>query len=345
MPPSAGAAPGARHRPKNRLGWLLLGAGVAQTGTAAVTPWFVQALVTDAPVGLDRALSTVYSLAWPWSVAAFIPLTLLHFPDGRLAERAARTVASIVLVNAPLQVLLFSSDVNPLDTVAGLVVPPDGRSASWLRVPALERSVWVPLLSDGVLVATFAAGLVLLVLRYRRGADRIRQQLLWLLLASSVVVVVLLAERLPGTVESGDFPIIATVLFSLLPIAMTIAVLRYRLLDIRLVWSRALTYAVLTAAVVVVYLGLVQVGDQLLRPQTRTGAAVLATLVVAAGFNPVRVHLQRGVDRLLYGWRADPMRAAASVTARLAATAQRPVDVLAAVCHALRLPYAGSDER
>jgi hypothetical protein len=70
-------------RPRNPLGWLLLGAGIAQTGTAAVTPWLVQALRegwTGAPL---RALATLYSAAWPWSVSLFVPLTLLFFPDGR----------------------------------------------------------------------------------------------------------------------------------------------------------------------------------------------------------------------------------------------------------------------
>jgi signal transduction histidine kinase len=167
-----------RHRPENRLGWLLLGAGVAQTATAAVTPWFVLGLTTDAPSGLVRWLSTAYSVAWPWSIAVFIPLALLHFPDGVLPGRVWRLVALLAVVNAPLQVLLFSSDVNPLATVTGLVVPPDGRSASWLLMPELARSDRLPLLSNALLAGAFAAALVLLVLRYRRGDERTRRQLL-----------------------------------------------------------------------------------------------------------------------------------------------------------------------
>lgn len=328
----------ARHRPENRLGWLLLGAGVAQTGTAAITPWFVQGLTTDAPYGLVRWLSTAYSLAWPWSIALFIPLALLHFPDGLLPGRAGRLVASLAMANAPLQVLLFSSDADPLATVAGLVAPPDGRSASWLRVPGIADLVWI--LSDGVVAGVYAASLVLLVLRYRRGDERTRRQLLWLLLACAVVVVVIAAERLPGAVAGRDFPILVTVTVALVPIAVAVAVLRHQLLDIRLVWSRALTYALLTAAVVAVYLGLVNVADRLLREEVGVGTSVVVTLVVAAGFNPVRVRLQRAVDRRLYGERADPVRAATTVSARLAAAAENPADVLPALCHALRLPYA-----
>ncbi len=80
-------------RPRNPLGWLLLGAGVTQPATAAVTPWLVQALEDGAPDGLVRALATLYSGAWPWSVSLFIPLALLYVPDGRLPGRWWRSTA------------------------------------------------------------------------------------------------------------------------------------------------------------------------------------------------------------------------------------------------------------
>jgi signal transduction histidine kinase len=142
-----------------------------------------------------------------------------------------------------------------------------------------------------------------------------------------------------GGVEASGFPIIVTTGVALVPVSMMIAVLRYQLLDIRLVWSRTVTYLVLTAVVVATYLGLVELVDRLLRPRMSVSAAVLATLVVAIFFNPVRVRLQRLVDRLFYGDRANPVRAASSVAAQLA-DASQPADVLPAVCQALRLPYA-----
>ena len=64
---------------------------------------------------------------------------------------------------------------------------------------------------------------------------------------------------------------------------------------------------------------------------------MLATLLVAVAFNPARVRVQRAVNRLLYGERTDPVRAATTVSAQLAG---RPADVLPALCQALRLPYA-----
>ena len=312
----------AGYRPDNRLGWLLLAAGVCQTATAAVTPWLFQALATGAPA---RGWATAYSAAWPWSVALFIPLALVSFPDAR----PPRLIVPVVVANAVLQVLVFSSDPDPLGTVAELD-PARRQVTSYL---ALGLPGGVDVASQVVLSATYLAALVVLVVRYRRGTEQVRRQLLWLLLATAVAVALVAVTRLGGSVEDNGFPVILFTVVALVPIAMTIAVLRHRLLDIRLLWSRALTYAVLTLAVAAVYLALVEVTGRLLG----FGTSVLATLLVAVAFNPARVRVQRAVNRLLYGERTDPVRAATTVSAQLAG---RPADVLPALCQALRLPYA-----
>ncbi|PMU45640.1 hypothetical protein C1X85_34990, partial [Pseudomonas sp. GP01-A6] len=86
------------------------------TATAATAPWLLLGLTSDTPVAPVRWLSTGYSLFWPLAVAVFIPLALLHFPDGRLPGRTWRAIAVLALLNGPLQVLLFSADLNPIDT-------------------------------------------------------------------------------------------------------------------------------------------------------------------------------------------------------------------------------------
>lgn len=327
------------RRPGNRLGWLLLGAGVMQLGTVGVSPWLLQALQDGAPDATVRTLSTVYSGLWPWSVSLFIPLVLLHFPDGRLPGRRWRAVVPLIVGNAVLQVALFGADPNPLSPVRELGPQALGRGLPWIAIHGINAEP-VSTASDLVLAAAYVAGLVGLAVRYRRGTERTRRQLLWLLLAVTVAIVIILTSRLGGPIDQTGYPILLMAFIGLVPVAVAIAVLRYQLLDIRLVWSRTVTYALLTAAVVAVYLLVVELVDRLLRQQIGIGASVLATLLVAAGFNPVRVRLQRQVDRLLYGERADPVRAASSVAAHLAAGAERPADVLPALCLALRLPYA-----
>jgi two-component system NarL family sensor kinase len=322
------------NRPRNRLGWFLLGAGITQAGTAAVTPWLIHALQDGGPVKL---LSTLYSAAWPLSVSLFIPLAVLYFPDGKLPGRLSAVAVIVAIVNAPVQVLLFSADPNPLPTVPGLGLETSDRAESWLSISFFAGHPGLQLASDVALGLVLLTGVAGLAVRYRRGTEKARRQLLWLLLAATIAVGLIASSRLGGPVEDTGFPIILLTLIALIPISMAIAVLRYQLFDIRLVWARTVTYVLLTAAVAATYLLVVEVADRLLRG---VGASVLATLVVAVGFNPVRVRLQRQVDRLLYGERADPVRAAASVTARLADAAEQPADVLPAVCHALRLPYA-----
>jgi signal transduction histidine kinase len=327
----------AAYRPDNRLGWLLLGSGVFQTATATLTPWFVQALRDGAPETQLRLLSTLYDGLWPWSVSLFLPLALLYFPDGQLPSRGWRFLPPAVVANSVLQVLVFSAEPFPLSTVAELAGAPP--ALSYLALDWLQSGGVVEMASQAVLGATFLAMFVGQVVRFRRGDEQVRRQLLWLLFATALAVVLIVLSRLPGRIEEHGFPILLLTAITLVPASMAIAVVRHRLLDIRLLWLRALTYAVLTAVVVAAYLGLVTLADRVLA-ESLLGSSVLATLVVAIAFNPLRVRLQRGVEHLLYGRRSDPVRAATSVTAELAVGAVGPADVLPALCHALRLPWA-----
>lgn len=324
------------HRPRNAVGWFLLGSAVAQSATAAITPWLARDLMSGA--GNRDVLASIYNGAWPWAVALFLPLTLWCFPDGRLLGRRWRWGVGVIVINAVLQILLFSADDYPLATVAGFgpgTVPP---ATSWLALPSLAASpLWV--LSDLLLAATFLVGAASLIIRYRRGDERTRLQLLWPLLATVLAGVVIAGTRLPGPFEETGVPVLATVLVAGFPVAVAVAVLRHRLLDIRMVWSRTLTYLLLTAGAVGIYVTLVELGARIVRVDGLV-PSVVATLLVAIGFDPVRVRLRQAVDRLVYGERQDPVRAASSVTRTLAAEADQPRDILPALCAALRLPWA-----
>ena len=118
-------------------------------------------------------------------------------------------------------------------------------------------------------------------------------------------------------------PVLGLLVIPLIPAAVTVAILRYQLLDIRLVVSRSLVYGVLTAAAAGVYAGLVALLDALVRSRVSLGTAVAASVVVAVGFNPARVRLQRLIDRALYGDRRDPVRAVSLVGERLAGSRRR----------------------
>jgi signal transduction histidine kinase len=179
-----------------------------------------------------------------------------------------------------------------------------------------------------VLVGVLAS----LVARYRRGDERTRRQLLWLVLATLVVAVDMV---LWGPTAVG-LPVLNLLVIALIPIAITVAVLRHQLLDIRLVVSRAVLYVLLSAGVLGVWLGLVTVLELVLRRQAGSGTAALVTVVVVLVAIPVRARLQRLVDRAFYGDRGDPVRAVSRLGEQLAVGEER--DVLAAIGEALRLP-------
>jgi hypothetical protein len=156
------------------------------------------------------------------------------------------------------------------------------------------------------------ASVASLIVRYVRGSRTIRQQVLWL--AAAVLVVILINVPIWFAIPTGRY-VLLLLSFPLIPAAVTIAVLRHGLYDARIVLSRVVVYGVLTAGVIAVYIGLVAVLERVVRG---VGAPVVAALAIALAFNPVRVRLQRLVDRAVYGTRRDPVAAVSAVGQQLA---------------------------
>jgi len=156
------------------------------------------------------------------------------------------------------------------------------------------------------------SALASLVIRYRRGDDAMRRQLLWLLLACLAVFGY--AGLWWGLLGTG--PILGLLVIPLIPAAITVAILRYQLLDIRLVFSRTVTYTVLTGLLVGVYAGLFLLITHAL-PLHGPVAVAVSTLACAALFAPLRRRTQRTVDRQFNRARYDADQAIATFAARL----------------------------
>ena len=107
--------------------------------------------------------------------------------------------------------------------------------------------------------------------------------------------------------------------FALLPVAVGVAVLRYRLYEIDRIVSRTVSYGLLSAALIGLYLLVVALLRPLLEPLTGSSALAVAasTLAVAAVFNPARRRLQAAVDRRFDRARYDAARAVDAFAARL----------------------------
>jgi two-component system, NarL family, sensor kinase len=323
--------PIARQRPGNPIGWILLGGGVSYALSGAG----YAALAWGTSPGDDdpgwRVLATFVNAGWPVAITIVIPLVLLLFPDGRPLSSRWRWVVGLTIVTGLLYEALAVT--SPESTVTPLGI--DG----YLQVPALMQQRWLIAVASGVVLLVQILSLVSLGLRYRRGDSREREQVLWLLLAALVVIVSWIVDGLLNADSWFNIVVIA-----LLPLAVMIAILRHQLLDIRLVVSRSVVYVVLTGLVVAAYIAIVAVTDRSIADRVPLGPPVLATLTVAALFNPVRLWLQKRVDRVVYGARRDPVRAVAEVSARVGEVEVGHLaglsGLLESICDVMRIPSA-----
>lgn len=302
----------AAYRPQHPVGWLYAAGGILQLATAVAAP--VTQLLHDhgASLAWQRIATMVFGWSWAWHIGLVLPLSLLLLPDGRLPSPRWRPVAWAVVLTAPLFVVEVGAGSDP-------VAPGLPRGYATLSDP--DGYSWLWSISEARWVASVAVGVLALALRFRRGDEQLRRQLLWLLAAAAVVVVAVT----PWALVAGT-PIAVLFAIPLLPVAITIAILRYRLLDIRLVLARGVAYALLSGLVLALYAGLVIVLSGL-------ASALIAALAVM----PLRLRLQRAVERLLYGDRVDPLRVASRVGGQLGAGLNGP---LAEMRAALRLPWA-----
>jgi two-component system, NarL family, sensor kinase len=292
------------HRPRNPIGWLFLAASVAEGTSVAVA----QLLILGAGRGWGPAvlgvLASLFVLAWPLAIGVCLPMTLLLFPHGRPVSprwrwavwAAATEGALFELMSAgPDRVTFGNRSVRP-----------------YLVLPAYNRLAALWTASNLAWAAIVGLAIVSLVVRYRRGGEAERRQLLWLVLACLAVFGY--AGLWWGI--SGTGPILGLLVVPLIPAAITVAILRYQLLDIRLVFSRTLSYAIVTGLLVGVYAGLVLLTTQAL-PFSGAVAVAASTLACAALFAPLRQRTQQMADRRFNRARYDADQTIAAFAARL----------------------------
>jgi two-component system, NarL family, sensor kinase len=311
------------HRPRNPIGWLFAAGGVAYATAALAAPLGAVLREAAAPIAVQRLVITIFFWSWPLAIGLVLPLTLLLFPDGRPPTRRWRWVVIAVIVTAPLFSLEMGTFPYPVEP---------GYPIGYLTIPFYESlgPLWTAAEIRTTLALFLGAGAV--AVRYRRGSDVERRQLLWLLLAVMVALIVIL----PWDLVAGT-PIEVLFAIPLIPIAVTVAIVRHQLLDIRLVVSRVLAWLMLLLAVVVAYAGLVALLNHFATPRVGWSALVTVLLVLLAA--PLLPRLQRLVDGAIYGDRGDPARVASRLGEQLATPDAGLQGVVTTVRSALRLPY------
>lgn len=297
------------NRPRHPVGWLFLVGGVFQTASAGCATWAQVALDHGQPLWVARLLVTGFSLFWPIHIGVCLPLSLYLLPDGGLPSRRWLWVFGLVAVTSPLFVFENANGRSDGTFPDGfLLLPVDG---PWAVIWAADELRWV---------ASILVGVAALTVRYVRGGETVRRQLLWVVLAAGTVLVAMIPWALVA-----DTPIAVLFAIPLLPAGVAMAILRHQLLDIRLVLARGVAYLLLS--------GLVLAGYALLVLEL---SGVTSALLVAMLALPLRAWLQSSVERVMYGDRRDPAR----VAARVGGALHDLEDGLEAVRTSLRLPYA-----
>ena len=190
-----------------------------------------------------------------------------------------------------------------------------------------DLPIWRVITSETVglpILVMVVPAAISLVVRTRRSRGIERQQLRWIASAISFVVLAVAAgfaigSLVPGSYNNGLAWMPATVAFPTVPIAVGIAVLRYRLFEIDRIISRTISYGAVTAALVAVYAGVILLLQAPLGAVTggETVAVAASTLVAAALFQPLRRRIQVAVDRRFNRARYDAERTAAAFAAEV----------------------------
>ena len=307
------------RRPANPIGWLFAASGLVWSLVVPLRPWLAQLVADGRPLPLAAQLTAAFGeYNWAPAIALGVALPALLVPGGRLRSRRWRVVVAASLAGSIMALVGGSLSPGPLsDTPIDNPLALPGAAGTLAMVVGLTGLV--------LYTASLPAALVCVVLRFRASRGVERQQLRWVVAGAAGTVIGLVAVTpLP------ENSVIASVLYSsvlCVPVAVAVAVLRYRLWDLDRLISRTLTYTLVTALLVVPYLLIVPAAGRLAGGSGSLAVAA-ATLAAAVAFAPLRRRVQDVVDRRFNRRRYDAARTVEGFAARL--REQVDLDALAA---------------
>jgi signal transduction histidine kinase len=316
------------RRARNLIGWFMVAEGAALALLTAGSAYSIAG--QDGPLPGLPAAATIGALA----ECAFVPTAtglaaiFLLFPSGRLPSPRWRPVAlvGLTLIGLTLAAFLVSPRQVALPAPGGvslkfanpLALPQLASLPSWARLGTMNGLAVVFAL---VLLPTVAS----LVLRYRRGDQQLRQQMKWLalaiggVLACQLVAVLAIAAGHPAaTVVTLAEQLQPLIVLLIIPVAMAVAILRHQLFDIDLIISRALRYALLSAAITTVYVGIVLGLGTVIGHRSGPVLTIVAAVAIALLFQPLRERARQLANRLVYGVRATPYQVLSDFAADMA---------------------------
>jgi hypothetical protein len=307
-----------RLPPQNPIGWIFCTIGLVAGIRLFVAEYAVVTLLAEpgSVPGMLRggeALAWVSSWLWVVHIGLFVFLALL-FPDGSPPTARWRPfgwlVAGVIVVGT-VSVALWPETAAGFD----LVNHPLGIEVATDTLNPVETLLY------GLALVAMSSMLV----RLRRSKGVERQQIKWFayavaVLATSAILAYVVSESM-GVIWLGWVSTVLVIVSVVgLPVAVGIAILRYRLYNIDVLINRTLVYGSLTAVLVGVYLGSVVLFQELFR--TLTGqesqlGIVASTLAIAALFNPLRHRIQGFIDRRFYRRKYDAAKTLEAFSAKL----------------------------
>jgi MFS family permease len=307
----------ARTRPRNPIGWILLAAAVLSVlqGAAAlysVVDYRDHGGLPGGPVAV------LLEPSWAPAIVLFA-VAIQLFPDGHLAMRRGRwflwifgAVAAAWVGGAYILAASHVIEHNVHVTSSGDLVQvdnPTGSAAWWGYV----QIVFFPLF--GVNLVLWLASQV----PVWRHATGVRREQMKCLMGGATIAVIGGGLTITLSGQPGFLGVIASagaLGLAALPVSVGIGITRYRLYEVDRLISRTLSYAILTALLVGVFVGIVVLTSTVL-PLGSPVAVTASTLAAAALFNPLRLRVQRLVDRRFNRARYDAEATVAVFTARL----------------------------
>ena len=299
----------ATRRSRNPIGWLF-STGAFFLGVTMLGDELYWRIAFGHPEEIESASRFIWIENWSWvpAVVVLFILVPLLFPTGRPPTPRWRFVGWVGAGAGTLTLLATAFAPGPL------------ANYGWVDNPLGVDGLGLGALIDPSFLVCAAAALAAvasLVVRFRRSHGVERQQLKWVTTSGCLLIVSFAAGGILTEVVSEPVGWACMLVgFSIMAVAVGVALLRYRLYDIDVVINRALVYGVLTATLAGSYLGSVLLLQLVLSPSSDLAIAT-STLAVAALFRPARRRIQAGVDRRFYRRRYDAERTLKGFGARL----------------------------
>ena len=322
----------ATRQSRNPIGWIMIVAGFGLAATI-LTGNYVEISLAQPPGRLPATVWAIWVTQWVW-VPGFGPaLTFLFllFPNGRLPSRRWRPVGWLAVAAMVTLGCGMAFMPGPL--------PDHPQIRNPVGLTLLEGSFLAGVVGSPLAYLSLVASTVLsassMVVRFRRAVGEERQQIKWFAFAAGFAALGWVITTLAYAKYEGTESLLLVVaqllqLLSLLgiPLAVGIAILKYRLYDIDIIINRTLVYGSLTALLAAGYVATImafqgigslvyQVPFRAFLGQESALATVAATLAMAALFNPLRRRIQSFIDRHFYRNKYDARKTLEAFSSKL----------------------------